>query len=81
MLFVPAKYFYFEDPALKVTAVSDNQITVEAGSFAKNIEIRNENDDLILSDNFFDMNPGSRQIEVIRGNLKGLKVRSVYDIH
>lgn len=81
VLFVPAKYFCFEDPALKVTAVSDNQITVEAGSFAKNIEIRNENDDLILSDNFFDMNPGSRQIEVIRGNLKGLKVRSVYDIH
>ena len=81
VLFVPAKYFLFEDPCLKLTAVSDNAILIEAGSFAKNVEIRNENDDLILSDNFFDMDPGTRQIEVIRGDLKGLKVRSVYDIH
>jgi len=27
------------------------------------------------------MDPGTRQIEVIRGDLKGLKVRSVYDMH
>ena len=81
VLFVPAKYFLLEDPCLKLTAVSDNAILIEAGSFAKNVEIRNENDDLILSDNFFDMDPGTRQIEVIRGDLKGLKVRSVYDIH
>ncbi len=81
VLFVPAKYFLFEDPCLKVTVSSDNTILVEAGAFAKNVEIRNEDDDLILSDNFFDMDPGSRQIEVLRGNLRGLRVRSVYDIH
>ncbi len=78
--FVPAKYFVLEDPQLKVTAVSEKELKVEAGSFAKNIEIRNADDDLLLSDNFFDMNPGERTIGVIRGSLEGLTVRSVYDI-
>ena len=80
VLFVPAKYFGFEDPCLAVEAVSDKELKVTAGSFAKNVEIRNENDDLVLSDNFFDMNPGERVVEVVRGDVTGLRVRSVYDI-
>ena len=54
---------------------------VEAKTFAKNVEIRNKNDDLVLEDNFFDMNPGQRIIKVKRGQPDGLTVRSVYDIH
>ena len=52
---------------------------VEAKTFAKNVEIRNKNDDLV--DNFFDMDPGQRIIKVKRGRLDELTVRSVYDIH
>ena len=80
VMFVPPKYFGFEDPHLSVTAVSDNKLKVSADSFAKNIEIINEDDDLVLSDNFFDMNPGERILEVVRGSVNGLKIRSVYDI-
>ena len=81
VLFVPAKYFRFEQPDLSIKVLSDTQIEVEAHAFAKNVEIRNEEDDLILSDNFFDMNPGRKVIGVSRGELRGLKVRSVIDIH
>ncbi len=35
---------------------------------------------LILSDNYFDMNKGEVVVSVLEGNTKGLKVRSVYDI-
>ncbi|MBQ6416296.1 MAG: glycoside hydrolase family 2 protein [Butyrivibrio sp.] len=79
--FVPAKYFHFEDPELKITVVSEKELMVEAKAFAKNVEIRNRDDDLVLEDNFFDMNPGQRIIEVKRGQPDGLTVRSVYDIH
>lgn len=79
--FVPAKYFHFEDSELKITAVSEKELMVKAKTFAKNVEIRNKNDDLVLEDNFFDMDPGQRIIKVKRGQLDGLRVRSVYDIH
>ena len=79
--FVSAKYFHFEDPELKITTVSEKELMVEAKAFAKNVEIRNRDDDLVLEDNFFDMNPGQRIIEVKRGQPDGLTVRSVYDIH
>ena len=79
--FVPAKYFHFKDPDLKITVVSEKELMVNAKTFAKNVEIRNKNDDLVLEDNFFDMDPGQRIIKVKRGQLDGLTVRSVYDIH
>ncbi len=80
VLFVPAKYFGFEDPHLTVEVLSDRKLRVTAGSFAKNVEIRNEEDDLVLSDNFFDMNPGERVVDIISGSTTGLRVRSVYEI-
>ncbi|MCR5255353.1 MAG: glycoside hydrolase family 2 protein [Acetatifactor sp.] len=80
-LFTAPKYFKFIDPGLSVTAVSKNEIRVISEGFAKNVEIRNENDDLILEDNFFDMDPGVKSIKVIKGSVKGLRVRSVFDIH
>ena len=35
-------------------------ITVQAECYAKGVEIRNENEDLILSDNYFDMDGGKK---------------------
>ena len=52
-----------------------------ADAYAKSVEILNEEEDLVLSDNYFDMNAGERRVTVISGRTSGLRVRSVYDIH
>ena len=80
VLFVPAKYFRFEKPELSIICDSPGEIRIKTDAFAKNVEIRNENDDLVLSDNFFDLLPGEKVIKVYRGEAKNLCVRSVYDI-
>jgi Beta-galactosidase/beta-glucuronidase len=79
VLFCPPKHFKFTDPELSVRAEGE-EIIVLAEHFAKGVEIRNENDDLILSDNFFDMNGGEKRVKVIKGSTEGLSVRSVYNI-
>ena len=44
------------------------------------MEILNENEDMVLEDNYFDMNAGEKRVLIISGEPVGLKVRSVYDI-
>lgn len=79
VLFSAPKHFKFADPDLKVKVKGD-EITVSAKAYAKSIEIRNENDDLILSDNFFDLNGGEKTVKVLKGKADNIKVRSVYSI-
>ncbi len=79
-LFSPCKYFRFVNPHLSYEVIG-NSIAVKARGFAKNVQIMNEDDDLVLSDNYFDMNPGTRIVDVISGSLKGIQLRSVADIH
>ncbi|MCR5032914.1 MAG: glycoside hydrolase family 2 protein [Lachnospiraceae bacterium] len=74
------KYFRYQDPKLKVTVKGD-EITVSAKAYAKSVEILNENEDLILSDNYFDLNGDSKTVKILSGDPKKLRVRSVYDIH
>jgi beta-mannosidase len=45
------------------------------------VEIRNAEDNLILSDNFFDLNAGEKRIKVHSGALEGISLRSTFDIH
>lgn len=78
LLTVP-KYFYFADPKLTCT-VDGDIITVYAKAYAKNVEILNKNEDLILSDNYFDMNAGMKQVKRIKGSTAQLRLRSVYDL-
>lgn len=80
VLFSYPKYFRYADPQLKAV-VEGNKITVSASCYAKSVEIRNDNEDLILSDNYFDLNGGSKTVEVLSGNIDNLRLRSVYDIH
>ena len=80
VIFSYPKYFRYENPQLSAR-VEGNCITVCAGSYAKSVEILNDNEDLILSDNYFDLNAGSKTVEVIRGNIDHLRLRSVYDIN
>ena len=79
VLFCAPKHFRFRNPELKVS-VNGDEITVSASAYAKSVEIRNENDDLVLSDNFFDLNADSKTVKIISGKADGITVRSVYDI-
>lgn len=73
------KYFRYEDPHL-TAKVSGNEIEITADAYAKSVEILNENEDLILSDNYFDMNAGTKKVTVESGDASKLRLRSVYDI-
>lgn len=78
-LFVAPKQFLFRDPHLKARVEGD-EIVVTADAYARSVEILNEAEDMLLSDNYFDMNAGERRVKIRKGNPEGLKVRSVYDI-
>lgn len=73
------KYFRYEDPQLTCRVIGD-EIEVTASAYAKSVEILNENEDLILSDNYFDMNAGTKRVKIESGDVSSLRVRSVYDI-
>ncbi len=79
VLFCAPKHFKFMDPILSVRAEGD-EIVVSSEHYARSVEIRNENDDLILSDNYFDLNGGERRVKILKGEPVGLSVRSVYSI-
>lgn len=80
VLFAPPKHFQFADPELTVCAINDEEIQVTAKAYAKSVEIINGDDTMLLEDNYFDMNPGSRIIRVLKGKPEELKIRSVFNI-
>ena len=73
------KYFRYQDPQLTYKVTGD-EIEITASAYAKSVEILNENEDLILSDNYFDMNAGVKRVKIERGDASVLRLRSVYDI-
>lgn len=80
VIFSYPKYFRYEDPQLSLELQGDT-IRVTSKAYAKSVEIWNEEDDLVLSDNYFDLNGDSKTVRILRGTPENLKVRSVYDIH
>jgi len=79
VLFCMPKHFNFVDPKLTVVR-KGNFITVSAEAYAKSVELYSDTDDFLLSDNFFDINAGSVTVEILRGDPKQIKARSVFDI-
>lgn len=79
VLFTAPKYFNFQDPNLRCE-VKDDEITVYADAYAKFVEIDSPDSDFILSDNFFDMNAGSKTVKILQGTPKNIRLRSTYDI-
>ena len=73
------RFFRYEDPQLTVEP-GDGEVIVRAKAYAKSVEIRNRNEDLVLEDNYFDMNAGERRVKVVCGEMEDLTVRSVFDI-
>lgn len=78
VMFCPPKHFKFEDPQLTVIREGD-ELLVTAGKYARSVEIL-AGADTVLEDNYFDMNAGSRRVKILRGDVKKISVRSVYDI-
>ena len=78
-LFTAPKHFAYEDPHLALS-VNGEELTVTAKAYAGMVEIEGVDGDVRLSDNFFDMNPGSKTVRIVEGDAKKFRVRSVYDI-
>ena len=78
VLFCAPKHFRFADPKLEAYPDGDG-IVVTAKAYARSVEVRC-GPDVLLEDNFFDMNAGTRRIRVLRGSADKVSVRSVYDI-
>lgn len=79
VIFTAPKHFEFADPQLTVSR-KGNVISVTAESYAQQVEIYSPDEDFILSDNFFDMEPGTREVTILEGDPQNLVVRSVFDI-
>lgn len=79
VIFSYPKYFRYEDPMLS-WRVEGDEIIVSAQAYAKSMEILNEQEDLILSDNYFDLNGDEKRVKIISGEAKGIRLRSVFDI-
>ena len=80
VIFSLPKYFRYQDPKLTCT-VEGEWLILRAEAYAKSVEIQNEEEDLLLSDNYFDMDPGEKRVKILEGKLDHLRLRSVYDIH
>ena len=78
VLFCAPKHFRFADPELCARRAGD-EIVVSAKAYARSVEIRC-GADVVLEDNFFDMNAGERRVRILRGEPGAITLRSVYDI-
>lgn len=78
-LFTAPKHFAFKDPELSYIK-EGNSLFISARAYAKNVEIEGVDGDVILSDNFFDMNPGTKRVEIMEGDASEFALRSVYQI-
>ena len=79
VIFSYPKYFRYEEPQLSYRMEGD-EIIVSAGAYAKSVEVQNEREDLILSDNYFDLNGDERRVKILSGKAEKIRLRSVYDI-
>ena len=79
VLFTVPKHYNFINPNLRYE-INGDEITIFADAYAKYVEIDSPDSDFILSDNYFDMNAGSKTVKILEGTPKTIKLRSVYDI-
>lgn len=78
-IFCAPKHFEFVDPRLTVETHGDT-IIVTSHAYAKQVWLESEDADLLLDDNAFDMNPGTKVVRVVRGTAEKVRVRSVWDL-
>lgn len=78
-IFCAPKHFEFVNPRLTVETRGDT-LVVTSHAYAKQVWLESEDADLLLDDNAFDMNPGTKVVRVLRGSAEKVRVRSVWDL-
>ena len=78
-IFCAPKHFEFTDPCLTVEK-RGNTLVITSRAYAKQVWLESEDADLLLDDNAFDMNPGTKVVRVVRGAAEKVRVRSVWDL-
>lgn len=78
-IFCAPKHFEFVDPRLTVETCGDT-LVVTSHAYAKQVWLESEDADLLLDDNAFDMNPGTKVVRVVRGTAEKVRGRSVWDL-
>lgn len=78
-IFCAPKHFEFVNPRLTVETRGDT-LVVTSHAYAKQVWLESEDADLLLDDNAFDMNPGTKVVRVVRGTAEKVRVRSVWDL-
>ena len=78
-IFCAPKHFEFVNPRLTVEKRGDT-LVVTSRAYAKQVWLESEDADLLLDDNAFDMNPGTKVVRVVRGTAEKVRVRSVWDL-
>ena len=78
-LFTAPKHFRFQNPGLSLRR-EGNTLIVKAQAYAQKVAVEGVDGDVKLSDNFFDMNPGEKRVEIVAGDATAFTLKSVYHI-
>ena len=74
-LFTAPKNYSFIDPCLEYR-IEGNEIVIISRAFAKAVKIYSTEGDLMLDDNYFDMEAGERRIRILSGEPQNIKICS-----
>ena len=73
------KFYNYANPQLSVRREGD-QLIVTSKAYAASVELLNENEDWVLSDNYFDMEAGEKRVRILSGDAKEIRVEEVFTI-
>lgn len=79
VIFSMPKFYEYADPQLEVS-VDGDEVIITSKAYAGNVELLNDDEDWVLSDNYFDMEAGEKRVKILSGSVKEVRVRSIYDI-
>ena len=79
ILFTEPKNHVFINPEITYNIIGD-EIIVKANAFAKYVMLEGIDGDLILSDNFFDMEKGEKRVKILKGKATTLNIKTLFDM-
>jgi beta-mannosidase len=74
-LFTAPKSYNFATPELEYK-IEGNELVIISRAYAKNVEISSPDGDILLEDNFFDMEAGEKRIRILSGCSNNISLRS-----
>jgi len=80
VLFVAPKHYRFANPHLTVT-IEGEYALVKSESYAKNVCIEGLDGDILLEDNYFDMEKGTRKVKILKNTATSVRILSVFDVN